>query len=105
MPASSEYAELELRIQNLQPELELRIQNLHPELELRIGNLKPELEIRMQIQTLHPAYQTNLRWLVCLLGDNPPPTLVMGQARWFYSSTLILRTIITFTLIKVFQCS
>ena len=36
LAASSEYAELELRIQNLQLELEIRVQKLQPELELRI---------------------------------------------------------------------
>ena len=59
LPASSGYAELELRIQNLQPELELRIQKLHPELELSIQNLQPELEL--SIQNLQPELELSIQ--------------------------------------------
>ena len=68
LPASSEYAELELRIQNLQPELELRIQNLQSELKLRIWNFQPELELVIQkLQASDRAtHRARSPWLKCI---------------------------------------
>ena len=37
---------------------------LYPEHEVRMQNLQPDIDLRFQIQSLHPAYETNLRWLV-----------------------------------------